>query len=219
MVAQLPQIWLVLRSAIWDARTPRSGVSERKKGRTARRQWVREKQSRLDDDDEMVWDQATPEHGTRRMLTTEEILWNNQLEQQQPKTSATRAAATAPATPAARAAATARREGGQGLTRKAPAPTPPETLVRAEKRRHTSEAPSSAPPSAAGPTSRRVRRRVTDEPGDAATDPSTRLPPWRELPVYFRGRLESDVLLPDFTVVPGGKWDPKRIKTKKSCAN
>ena len=85
MVAQLPQIWLVLRSAIWD--TPRtsakassindSGANEnskkrcqrKKKERTARRQWVREKQSRLDDDDEMVWDQATAEHGTRRMLT------------------------------------------------------------------------------------------------------------------------------------------------------
>ena len=115
MVAQLPQIWLVLRSAIWDARTPRSGVSERKKRAHCT--------------------SAIPEHGTRRMLTTEEIRLNNQLKQQQPKTSATRAAATAPATPATRAAATARREGGQGLTRKAPAPTPPETLVRAASRR------------------------------------------------------------------------------------
>ena len=64
----------------------------------------------------------------------------------------------------------------------------------------------------------RVRRRVTDEPGDAASDLAlerapARLPPWRDLPVYLRGRLEAGVLLPDFTIVPGrAKAETARLK-------
>ena len=61
---------------------------------------------------------------------------------------------------------------------------------------------------------------MTDEPGDAASDLAlerapARLPPWRDLPVYLRGRLEAGVLLPDFTIVPGSKFDPKAYADEK----
>ena len=41
------------------------------------------------------------------------------------------------------------------------------------------------------------------------------MPPWRDLPVYLRGRLEAGVLLPDFTIVPGSKFDPKAYADEK----
>ena len=41
------------------------------------------------------------------------------------------------------------------------------------------------------------------------------MPPWRDLPVYLRGRLEAGVLLPDFTIVPGSKFDPEAYADEK----
>ena len=51
------------------------------------------------------------------------------------------------------------------------------------------------------------RKKVEREPA--------RPPPWRSLPVYLRGRLEAGVLLPDFTIVPGSKFDPEAYADEK----